>query len=342
MENNNQDIKLCPSCGAKNKAAYRFCNECGAELNQTNYANSAPAGENGNQYQNPQGFKNGYQGAAPNQNGYYGGQPNYNYSGQYGGQPNYSGYYGGQPNGYANGYTGNYAPYGFYANQPYMNTPDFNGVSAKDLYEFSGEKPQFFEKLKQQHFTGKNGPYCWPLFILGMLLGFFGMGCWYLYHKMYKPAAAFFAATLAQISLSAYFVVEILKEFSTIMSSGYLDGMLEEYAEYGTEIPTEIFSSFGTNTIIMDSISNLISIVTLVLTIALPFYAYKHYKNFALNKIRLEYTRSIQPNLRASGGANVGAVVAASILYGFLFLVLIGFMVAWIVNTAMGMGSYIV
>ena len=296
MENNNQDIKLCLSCGAKNKAAYKFCNECGAELNQTSYANSAPVSDTDNQYQNPQGTANGY----------------------YGSQPNYSDYSGTQPN--ANGYTGNYGPYGFYANQPYMNTPDFNGVSAKDLYEFSGEKPQFFEKLCQQHFTGKNGPFCWPLFILGILLGFFGMGCWYLYHKMYKPAAAFFAATVVQISLSVYFVVEFLKEFSTIMSSGYLDGMLEEY---GTQIPPEIFSSFGMNMLVMEGVSNIISIVMLVLTIALPFYAYKQYKNFALNKIRSEYQKGFQPNLRFKGGTNGVAVVLASVLYGISVIALV-------------------
>ena len=317
MENNNQDIKLCLSCGAKNKAAYKFCNECGAELNQTSYANSAPASDTDNQHQNSHGTANGY----------------------CGGQQNYSDYSGGNPNG--NGYTGNYGPYGFYANQPYMNTPDFNGVSAKDLYEFSGEKPQFFQKLCQQHFTGKNGPFCWPLFILGILLGFFGMGCWYLYHKMYKPAAAFLAATVAQISIAAFFVVEFLKEFSNAVSSGYLDKAFEEYAEYGTEIPTDIFSSFGMNMLIMDGISNIISILTLALTIALPFYAYKQYKNFAINKIRLEYSKSVQPNLRRSGGTNSGAVVAVSILYGLTFFALIGFMVACIVNSLIGMSGYI-
>lgn len=311
MENHNQDIKLCPSCGAKNKAVYSFCNECGAQLSRSDY--NASANTNG-----------GYQNV---------GQQN-----QYGGT---NGSYCGTTQ-TANGYTGNYTPYGFYANQPYMNTPDFNGVSAQDLYEFSGEKPQFYEKLRTQHFTGKNGPYCWPLFILGMLLGFFGMGCWYLYHKMYKPAAAFLAATVAQISIAAFFVVEFLKEFSNAVSSGYLDKAFEEYAEYGTEIPTDIFSSFGMNMLIMDGISNIISILTLALTIALPFYAYKQYKNFAINKIRLEYSKSVQPNLRHSGGTNSGAVVAASILYGLAFFALIGFMVACIVNSLVGMSGYIV
>ena len=47
MENNNQDIKLCPSCGARNKAVYNYCNECGAALNQTDYANSANTAQSG-------------------------------------------------------------------------------------------------------------------------------------------------------------------------------------------------------------------------------------------------------------------------------------------------------
>lgn len=299
MENNNQDIKLCPSCGARNKAVYNYCNECGAALNQNDYANSANTAQGG--YANA-GQQNQY-----SANGSY-------YGGQY----------------TQNGYAGGYAPYGAYA--PYMGVPDFDGVSAKDLYEFSGEKPQFFEKLKEQHFTGKNGPFCWPLFILGILLGFFGMGCWYLYHKMYKPAVAFFAVTAAQISVAAFFVIILLKDFTSVINSGYLDSALEKYAENTTEIPMELFSSIGINTLIMEGISNLISVTTLALTIALPFYAYKQYKKFAINKIRTEYQKGFQPNLRRKGGTNSGAVVLASVLYAITGIALLVTVVIGCVN----------
>ena len=101
MENNNQDIKLCPICGAKNKSAYKYCNECGAALNQSEYSKTA----NHSYSNNP---------THTSQTNYYGSQSQ------------------------QDGYTPNYIPYDMNTHAFYDGVPDFYGVSAKDLYEFTG------------------------------------------------------------------------------------------------------------------------------------------------------------------------------------------------------------
>lgn len=296
MENNNQDIKLCPVCGAKNKAAYKFCNECGAALNQSGYA----------EYTNP---------SRDNR------PPHTSESGYYGSQ---------NPQ---NGYTPNYIPYDMNTQAVYEGIPDFYGIPAKDIYEFTGEKPSFFNKLKTEHFSGKSGPYCWPLFVLGLILGFFGMGCWYLYHKMYKPAAAFFVGEIIQKAISFYSISTILNTILSNYSQEMFDSLISN-----PENPTIIAALLSGQTgfefiaLALEGLSSILSIATFILTIALPFFAYKQYKNFAIKKIRTEYSKNALPNLSAKGGTSKSALVFASILYAIVFIITSSVIVNFVVE----------
>ena len=303
MENNNQEIKLCPSCGAKNKSTYKFCNECGATLNQQSFTNPA------DNAQTPTYVNN----VAPQ-------VPPYGANGAY--------YQNQQPQ---NGYAPNYAPYGGNSGYGYTAEVNFDGVSAKDVYDFTGRKASFYEKLRTQHITGKNGPYCWPLFVLGLLLGFFGMGCWYLYHKMYKPAVGFIAAAVAQMAMAAYSVYFALDYVFNNLDFENLEGFLEEYSGGSAILQSDMFSSINPMMFILESASNLLSLAAFVLTIALPFFAYKQYKNFAIKQIRLEYCKNPQPQIALKGGTKGGLVTLASILYGIAYFVLIIDLVVWCV-----------
>ncbi len=294
MENNTHDIKLCPSCGAKNKSAYKYCNECGAALNPSNY--SIPTPNNIPPQRTPYGMNNSY------------------YGGQYA----------------QNSYTPNYIPYGMNMRAPYDGTPDFNGVSAKDVYEFTGERSELFNKLRIQHFSGKSGPYCWPLFVLGIIFGFFGMGCWYLYRKMYKPAVAFFAGAAAQLALTIYASVislnQMLNNFSPELYNSILDSI---YEGEGLEITSEFIISGHPMAVFLDNISSTVSLAAFVLAIVLPFFAYRQYKNFALKKIRFEYSKTAQPQLTVKGGTKGGLVGLIATVYGFIIFALVFSIASW-------------
>lgn len=297
MENNNQDIKLCPVCGAKNKSAYKYCNECGTPLNQSNYTNTSTPNN-----VPPQASQNGYYGSQSSQNSY----------------------------------TPNYIPYGMNAQPIYEGTPDFYGIPAKDIYEFIGEKPAFFNKLKTEHLSGRTGPYCWPLFILGLIFGFFGMGCWYLYHKMYKPAAALIAGALVQTVTKLYTVWLlfdiILNNFSEEFYNSIV-GNVNDPAAIDRMAEALLADSNGVLIFAIDAFSSIVSIAAFVLTIVLPFFAYKQYKNFAINKIRAEYSQNALPNISSAGGSKGGMVALASVLYAALNIIAV---IAIIVSFAVG------
>ena len=302
MQNNTSDIKLCPSCGAKNKSVYKYCNECGTALNQSSYTSSANSAPNNIP---PQGSPYVY----GTNGGYYGGQ--------------YS----------QNSYTPNYIPYGMNMRAPYDGTPDFNGVSAKDVYEFTGEKPELFNKLRIQHFSGRTGPYCWPLFVLGLIFGFFGMGGWYLYRKMYKPAVAFFAGAVAQLALTVYSSAislnQILSNFSPELYNSLLDSI---YGSGSLDITSDITASVHPMAIILDNILNMASLASFALAIVLPFFAYRQYKNFALKKIRSEYNQVAQPQLLAKGGTRGGLVGLVATAYGILIFAIIISIASWFLS----------
>ena len=289
MENNNQNIKLCPTCGAKNKSIYKYCNECGAALNQSYY--TAPKAEKADADlgQNP-GFNN-------NQN--FGNNPNQTY---YNGQFNQGGY---TP----------YAPYGNYMNAPYYGTPDFNGVSAKDVYDFTGQKEPLFNKIKIQHFLNKNGPFCWPLFFLGLIFGTFGMGCWFFYHKMYKPALGFFASSIVEVVLSCYVLFYTVNSLTDeqikaiIRSAESMDFIMPTINNFGIDLAQNILS--------------IISLGALVCSIVLPFFAYKWYKNFALQKISEEYGKSPMPNILGTGVTKGGTVAILAVSYAAICVVVL-------------------
>lgn len=293
MENNNQDIKLCPACGAKNKSAYKYCNECGEPLNQSEYVGSANPSPNNI---TPQTSNNGYYGSQNAQNSY----------------------------------TPNYIPYDTHSQIIYEGVPDFYGVPAKDIYEFTGEKPTFFNKLRTEHFSGK-APYCWPLFVLGLIFGFFGMGCWYLYHKMYKPAAALIVGAIANAAIGFSSITLLFNTMLNNYTQEFFDSMLEN-PENPAAMEALLSDQTGLIVFALEGLSTIISIAVFVLTIVLPFFAYKQYKNFAVKKIRDEYGKSALPNLSTKGGTSGGTVVFACVLYAVIFIVSLSVIISFAVK----------
>ena len=325
MENNNEQIKLCPACGAKNKAVYKYCNECGESLsNDVNTENSTSQSS-------------------------YTSAPNFN------SQPNYRGrqdaYYGANPGEYSansNGQT--YTPPFNAPNNPYQDrikaevesTPDFDGVSATDVYDFTGRKIELFRKLRDQHFGNGNGPYCWPLFILGLTLGFFGMGCWYLYHKLYKPAIGLFAAAVANLGVTMAVCWTMFGELLKIMPDYMGDIAGNNTDAVANTLSPVLLEKILPVTMIGSAFSLIIGIASLTLTIVLPFSTYKLYKNYALKKINESKMVSAPIPLTTVGGSRGGTVAVVSVIWGIInFATVLALMIWFSTQTLTVINDYL-
>ena len=104
------------------------------------------------------------------------------------------------------------------------------------------------------------------------------------------------------------------------------------YGEEGLEILSDFMLSGDPMVFILDEISSMIALCGFVLAIVLPFFAYRQYKNFAIKKIRYEYSKDAQPQLTLKGGTSGGWVAFVAAVYGcicFAFIILIA---SWFLN----------
>ncbi len=286
MEQNQQPIqtKICPVCGAKNKSAYRYCNECGAAF------------------------------AVSNQS--------------------YTPFVGNYPTNAAS--TATIAPD--------LNT-SIDGVAATDLFDYTGKKPELYNKMLRNRLYPSNRAFCVPLLILGLLLGFFGMACWYIYHKMYKPAVLFLCFTaifLLSYLISYYDVMQSIAVwygdiFKQAQSGMLLNGMTE--AEFLSSIYSSLFESLnqpsGPIATIAGLITNATTVAQIVLAIVLPFHAYNQYLNTALKRIRTAYKKSDSPNITKLGGTNKGMLALIIVLYAIAIIIVFSILLAPLVETFM-------
>lgn len=324
MENNNEQIKLCPACGAQNKAVYQYCNECGEPLNRQAEApqNSCASGVNYTSQPN-------YNAQPNNEQPSHTAQPNY-------GNHQQNPYYGTNTGGYSNQQTYTPPPYQS-QNSTYPNsimseveaTPDFDGVSATEVYDFTGRKIELFRKLRDQHLRNGSGPYCWPLFILGITLGFFGMGCWYLYHKLYKPAIGLFAVAVVNLGVSIAVCWSMFGEMLKIMPDCIGDIVGNNTDAVANTLSPVFLEKILPVTMIGSAFSLIIGIASLTLTIVLPFSAYKLYKNYALKKINESKMVSAPTPLTTVGGSRGGLVAVVSVLWGIVNIASIVALMIW-------------
>lgn len=309
MENNNQDLKLCPVCGAKNKSIYQYCNECGAALVSQSYtgsgAASAPVYNSQANSQPvapsyiPEQYVNAPQTEAP-QNTEQNNPPYSQYQQpQYNAQSQYT-----PPQ---NNYQQN--------NNPFFN---FNGVSEQEMFDYTGRKTGFYNKIKEQHLNGSN-PFCWPLLVLGLIFGFFGMGCWYLYHKLYKPALLFLGAAVVQLVVGVLIIytvfVPVMNSLGPILENANDSYALETFAE-------EIIESIAFSVGLLGLVSNAFNIAGFVLAIVMPFSAYRTYKNTAISKITALKMQNPMASSADIGGTKGGTVALIAVAWGLIGVIL--------------------
>lgn len=212
--------------------------------------------------------------------------------------------------------------------EPDMNT-FFDGVSAEDMFLYTGRKPKLYGYLQRQQMYPANKLFCVPLFLLGLFFGFFGMACWYLYHKLYKPAAIFFGLT------AFFFIVNIIGSYGIMEAFGEFMKQVILSADYGvySDFPTDqqavymmktFFDDMPTGYLIVSYLGN---IAQLALAIVMPFFAYNTYRKTAIERIRKAYMSPFAPNIEMVGGTNKGmlalAIVVAVLIYIMSFVIIL-------------------
>lgn len=322
MENNNQKevYKLCPNCSAKCKSAYQFCNECGASLQNVSV----------NGADNPTDFTTSQSSTSftPNtpipptvEDGSVN-EPAHNNDAVNDNIPPKD-----------NAQSENTEP------SPEQNeTPEkepimshfFDGVSAEDMFNYTGKKPKLYANLQKQQMAPMNKLFCLPLFIIGILFGFFGIACWYIYHKLYKQAALFFGLSLF------FYVIDIVGVYSVIDSITALIPQLLASSSEPTEqeaimMMQSILKGFP---FVLTAISNIGGIAKFVLAIVMPFYAYNTYRLTAIDRIKKARTLPYNVDISSVGGTSKGylalaigigiiiTIIAAALLIAPLFKVI--------------------
>lgn len=198
-----------------------------------------------------------------------------------------------------------------YHQSPYDNVntcPDFGDVTAAEVYEYSGKNDKRFNILKDLHFFGKN-KYCVPLLLLGLFTGLWGMSCWFVYHRLYKPAIGLLCGAIADFSIRMVFVFNIFYNMMKILPQ-YMDEIIASgnSSEVTMQITEELM--FNSPAYLLASILfPIFNLTILGLAVILPIFAYKYYKNNLLMGIRNAKMQNPNPNLAAAGKRRTGLVV---------------------------------
>ena len=282
METNDktQEIKLCPSCGAKNKAVYSYCNECGAPLT------GQTAGTT--QFSAAPGQSAGF--TAPV---YVPQQPVI------------------QPTPAVQPAVPVYTQ---------STPTDFDGITPADLYAYTGSDDKLYEKMRQLYEQKQKGKklWCLPLFLLGLFFGSFGMACWHLYHRLYKRATALFCLTAVEWTVGLLIAHQMLNGVMNTLPDllRFSESTYAPSYEYMMEMYRQMFGGLSPYALIA---STLLSILQLALVIILPFFAYRASYQTAVARSHKADEKNPTPALQKLGAANpvptVIVSVAAFILY---------------------------
>lgn len=206
-----------------------------------------------------------------------------------------------------------------------IETATFDGVTAADLFTYTGKNPALYQKMLARRLSPAGRAFCVPLLILGLLLGFFGMACWYIYHKMYKPATLFLVLTAAYLAANLLSSVDIMNNLAgwygdllgQLQNGDMLSGMTEDQlAQYLYDSLFQILNaSSGPIATVAALLTNVGSIAQIALAIVLPFRAYDRYLNTAIGRIQKAYRKSDTPNIAKLGGTNKGLLAVSIVAY---------------------------
>lgn len=221
-------------------------------------------------------------------------------------------------------------------------TYQYDGVSGEELATYIGTNSEkIMSKFFSMQLVGKKTSWCWPVFLFGILFGFFGMAFWFISRKMFKIAAVLAALGVAFIVADAAVNLDVertlVKEYTSIMSSAYEAGYnadegvdpKEEFNKLQQQLEAAVTRYNSAYNPIISGISNYIG--SMFLPIFFGIYAMYMYKTKAIKdikRIKGKYPEDeyLMARISAAGGRKGYLVlipIALMLLCGIVNLILL-------------------
>ena len=190
-----------------------------------------------------------------------------------------------------------------------------DSISSEDIAIYIGKKSgRILPKFSKMELTGSKISWCWPVAILGFLLGPIGAAMWFFYRKIYKVACILM-------------VIGVVVSTATTLLSGDTALMQEtvfKQLESGTFDPDKIIEAIDESESAYSSVANSIdSVVDLLTMVLCGMFAYHFYKKSIVKNIEKYKAKNVDPRyyrmgLAAIGGTSVGMAILGIVAMSFV------------------------
>lgn len=179
-------------------------------------------------------------------------------------------------------------------------------------------------KFSKMELTNSKTSWCWPVAILGFLLGPIGIALWFFYRKMYKNATV-----LTAVSVAINLIVTLL---SAALPPIDLDMAMMQILNNDV---TGAMETIGPKTLAIILLIDTISLIsTLVLTVVFSLFAFKLYKDHCVKTIS-NFKASVQDERYYKFGlSSLGGVSAGMVILGIIAYYLSNFLISFAISFA--------
>lgn len=196
------------------------------------------------------------------------------------------------------------------------------GIDNEEIAAFIGKKSnEILPKFIKMEITNTKTSWCWPVAILGFLLGPLGAAIWFFYRKMYKPAFV-----LSAVGILINIIVTVLTlgdtaAWADIISSSLASGDINDILNSSQNILQSVPS------LIADFIEEIVNIATFVVT---GIYGYYIYKNHCIKKIKEFKMYQADPMHYRLGISALGGTSGGMLALGIAILMLSEYITSFI------------
>ena len=215
---------------------------------------------------------------------------------------------------------------------------DYDGVSAEELSAYVGENSdKIMPKMFAMQAVSKKASWCFPVFIFGLVFGFFGMSFWFFARKIYKIGALLlalgFAFTVADAAINLGANKALIDGYWEIISADVnQDDNIEQIIDTMNEKANALFTEYmeGYNPVISGIASYAGGVFAPIFLSVFAFYLYKQkaIKDIKNIKERYEGDTLVLERIKASGGRN-RALVFIPIAFMVLSLIVSLAFIIW-------------
>lgn len=166
---------------------------------------------------------------------------------------------------------------------------DYGSVNGKEIEAYVGAgKEKICRKFFSMELLGKKTSWHFPVFLLGILFGFFGLSFWFFSRKMFKVGVILAAFGVAFMMFDAYINLEANRafwgEYQTIFGAVLESGQGQEFSPISQQFEAAINRYAANYNPIMSQISNYIG--SLFLPFIMGVFGLNIYKNKAIKDIK--------------------------------------------------------